>query len=240
MPIDTTIFYVCFAALLYGCTLGVSPWWWVLAAAIHIIVITIFSAIIHRYYCHDAFETNDTLAFLLAAITTTYFYSNPIQWRVLHSRHHAYSDGANDPHLRGLQGFFGHGYATTAPETKFIKTSMKLIRNKRLVWLNDYALLMGIVWGLLLLSCGFNWLLFGFAIPIFTNHLCNRFHKQFAHGNVVNGASEATDRWWLEYIFPMGGEWMHRRHHVISNEPYYKTKWYQLDPGAWLIKLITK
>lgn len=242
VPIDTSIFYLCFAALLFGFTLPVSGWWWLLAIATHVVVITIFSAVIHRYYCHDSYEANGNVMFWLSVITTTYFYSNPIQWRVLHSRHHAYSDEPNDPHLRGFNGFFGHGYATTNPESKFIKTSMKLIRDKRLVWINNNALLMGAGWGLFLLACGFNWFLFAFAIPIFTNHLCNRLHKQFAHGGMINadGTIGAKNRWWLEYIFPMGGEWIHEQHHVVSNEPYYKTKWYQIDTGGMLVKLLSR
>lgn len=236
--------YLCFVALIVGVILPVSNWWWVLTVTIHIIVISIFSAVIHRYYCHDSFEANSNTMVLLSIISTAYFLPNPIQWRVMHSRHHAYSDTPKDPHLRGLVSFFGYGYdVATKVEPKFVKYAINLIRDKRLVWIHSNGLLLGLAWGLSLLIYDVNVFLFAFAIPVFTTQIGSRLHKQFAHGFTDKSKSdtEAKDRWWLEYIFPMGGEWIHQHHHLTSsNNPFYKTKWYHIDTGGMLIKLLSR
>jgi stearoyl-CoA desaturase (delta-9 desaturase) len=240
---NNLIVYLCFVALIIGINLPVSIWWWALTFTIHLIVISIFSAVIHRYYCHDSFEANTDIMFLLSIISTAYFLPNPIQWRTMHGRHHAYSDKPNDPHYRGIAGFFGYGYdVATKIEPKFIKNSIKLIRDKRLVWMHSNCLLIGLVYGLCLLAYDVNLFIFAFAIPIFTTHFGSRLHKQFAHGVIdkSSGTVGAKNRWWLEYIFPMGGEWIHEEHHNVSSNPFHKTKWYHIDTGGILIKLLSR
>jgi len=228
---DMMVFYAGAIGTILVALYGPGGWWWALALAVHVTVISIFSAIIHRYYCHDAFKANPTVAFALSLVSTAYFYSSAVQWRVMHLCHHAYSDTPKDTHTTGLKGFFGKGY--TAPEARFFKTGIRLMRDEKQAFVHEYAVLFGLGWGALLLAINVNLFMYAFIVPIFTNHLANRVHKQFGHDG--KGGSE---HWWMEFICPMGGEWLHRDHHINAGRSIFSRKWYHFDPGSVIVRAI--
>jgi fatty-acid desaturase len=231
---DLAVFYLSAIAFLYALAFGAGGYWWVLTLSVHLTVITVFSAVIHRYYSHKAFEMNDTLAFWLSVLCVGYFYSGGPQWCILHTCHHANYDTKEDSNVKGWQGFFGYGYRQ--PPAMYFKAGLRLLRERRHSLLHEYAVPVGISFALVFyLLGGFNVFLYGYILPLFTNHLANRIHKQFGH--TEHGGA---NRWWMEYIVPMGGEWIHTRHHIHAREPIFKEKWYQLDLGGTLVKMLSR
>lgn len=235
---DAIIFYASFIGFVYAILYGAGGWWWAVSAAVHFFVIAVFSAIIHRYYCHDSFKANPTVAWLLSLVSTAYFYSSAIQWRVMHLCHHANADTEGDTHIRGWKGFLGYGYSQ--PAMKYFRAGIKLIRDKRLAFTHEYAIAIGITWGLFLLLIDPTLCLYAFVVPVFTNHFANRFHKQYGHAYTNDGKGGGSEYWWMEFIVPMGGEWLHKRHHIKAGIPYFKEKWYHMDPGGWIVRAISK
>ena len=66
---------IAYATGAVGMTYALLHWDWnlfVMSLIIHFCLITIFSAVIHRYYSHKAYAANDTLMWLLAVLTTQY------------------------------------------------------------------------------------------------------------------------------------------------------------------------
>tara|TARA_B110000977_G_C11078696_1_gene492128 strand:- start:2745 stop:3464 length:720 start_codon:yes stop_codon:yes gene_type:complete len=231
---DSIIFISAIIATIYIVSLGSSPWLWA-SLATHIIVASVFSAVIHRYYCHDAFKANGSLVFIFSLIPAAYFYTSPVHWRVMHSAHHVHSDTDLDPHVKGFKAYFVGGYKVTS--TRFNRLAIGLLRENRQRILHKYFLAVGIVYGLTLLAINTNLFLYVYALPLFTIHLCNRLHKNYSHTN-----NKATDRWYLEFIAPMGGEWTHKDHHDIANKDKFSKRWYEFDPGysiVWLLKKLS-
>ena len=99
---DSIIFISSAIVSTYILFLGASNWLW-LSLLVHVLVTSIFSAVIHRYYCHDAYKTNGTLVFIMALIPAAYFYASPVHWRVMHSAHHVHSDTDLDTHVKGFK-----------------------------------------------------------------------------------------------------------------------------------------
>lgn len=227
---DSVIFIVsmvgtALAFAFYGWT------WWLLAAlAVHLTVTAVFSAVIHRFYCHRAFPADERKMFGLALIPAAYFYTSPAHWLVMHTAHHVHSDTELDTHVKGLRAFFVGGYRE--PPSEFKRLGLKLFRDKKHLWLHKNFLLVGIAWGLLLLAISWPLFVFAYVVPIFTVHLANRLHRNFSHHN-----NQACNRWYLEYLVPMGGEWMHDEHHRVATHKRFGDRWYELDLGNLIIKL---
>lgn len=231
---DSIVFILSIIAAIYTLSLGITSWLLV-SLMTHIVVTSVFSAVIHRYYCHNSFKANENLMFGLSLIPAAYFYASPVHWRVMHTAHHVHSDTELDTHVKGFKAYFIGGYKE--PPAKFNRLAISLLRDQKHRLLHKYFLTVGIVYGLILLLVNVNLFLYMYALPLFTIHLCNRLHRNYSHYN-----NQATDRWYLEFIAPMGGEWTHKDHHKIANKEKFSRYWYEIDPGyavIWLSKKLS-
>ena len=201
-----------------------------LSLCVHILVISLFSAVVHRYFCHRAYEANPTLMWLLAFIPVAYGYSTPSGWAALHSAHHAYADTDKDTHLKGWAGLFTANYRM--PPLKFALAG-KWFHGDRHSFLHNNALAVVLVWHVLLLLVSTDVFLWVGMVPLFRLHFCNGLHRVFSHKG-----THAHNRWYLEYICPMGGEWIHDEHHDNAKKPIFSNRWYELDTGSAFVKLL--
>ena len=209
--------------------------WAVWSIAIHMTVVSLFSSVVHRYFCHRAYEANPMLMWLLSLIPMGYVYSSPVQWTSLHTAHHAFADTEKDTHIKGWIGLISAAYR--APPTKFIVYS-KWFYDKKHEWIfnNSLLIILAFALGTLLISWEvFIWL---YLVPLFTLHFFNGLHRTFSHG--VLGKDGATRHWWLEYVLPMGGEWIHNEHHQDARKSKFSNKWYEFDMGWIFVKLLAK
>jgi stearoyl-CoA desaturase (delta-9 desaturase) len=199
---------------------------------VHVVVISLFSAVTHRYFCHKAFDANPFVMWLLATVPVAYGYSTPIQWASMHSAHHAYADTDRDPHIKGWAGLFTAAYRT--PPAKFVLAS-KWFRDRKHQWVYDNALILIAGFQLSWLAVSVDAFLWLGLVPIFTLNFCNGLHRVLSHdGNTVK------NRWYLEYAFPMGGEWIHDEHHDNARKIKFSNHWYELDTGSFFVKLLQK
>lgn len=203
------------------------PW----AIAVHVLTISLFSAVTHRYFCHKAYEANRFVMWALSSIPVLYGYSTPIQWAVMHSAHHAYADTPKDPHGKGWAGLFTAAYKT--PPQKFAVMT-KWFLDKKHQFLYDHALLFTLAYQTSLLMISVDVFLWIGLTPMFTLGLCNGLHRVFSHtkNNTV------TNRWYLEFIAPMGGEWIHDGHHMKATKAIFANRWFEVDTGGWLVRLL--
>lgn len=228
----TALYYAGALGELYATASSWSLAWALVAMGIHVVVISLFSAVVHRYFCHKAYAANPTLMWLLGFIPVAYAYSTPAGWAPLHTAHHVYADTDRDTHLKGWKGLFTANYRM--PPLRFL-TAGRWFHSKRHSFLHNNALLVAIVWHATLLAISVDAFLWVGMVPLFTLHFCNGLHRVFSHKG-----TQAHNRWYLEYIFPMGGEWIHDEHHEVANQPIFANRWYELDTGAWFVKLLRK
>ena len=88
-------------------------------------------------------------------------------------------------------------------------------------------------YAILLLILGGTWtFLFFYAIPVSVFLLVNGLHTIYAHGE-----HGPLDRPYLEFIFPIAGEWMHQQHHT---NPQVTMSPNGMDLGGIFIQLIRK
>ena len=206
---------------------GLLPW----SIVTHVAVISLFSAVTHRYFCHRAYEANSSLMWFLSIIPVAYSYSTPIQWATMHSAHHAYADSDRDPHGRGWAGLFTAAYKT--PPLKFAVMT-KWFLDKKHQFVYDYALLFIAAYQASLLLISVDVFLWLGLTPMFTLSLCNGLHRVFSHTK----SGVVTNRWYLEFVAPMGGEWIHKEHHDKAKKPIFANRWYEIDTGSVFVRML--
>jgi stearoyl-CoA desaturase (delta-9 desaturase) len=221
------------ALAIYIMSKGWTPWFFV-SFAIYFVIANIFTAVYHRYYTHNAFRANEKVMYGLAWICGLYFYPSLAIMALNHSAHHGLADTEHDNHVRGWWGFFIKNH--NDPPSQYFPVAHRVLRDPKQVWMHNNIINIQLSFALLLyLVLPENWFYYGYAIPIFICHFFGRLQINFAHAN-----GRPCNRWYLEYLLPMAGEWLHVNHHKKFNASSVKfgDKWYELDTGYWFSKLL--
>ncbi len=170
----------------------------------------------------------------------------PRQWVAVHRKHHAFTDVEGDPHSPVLNGWVKVQmlnvamYRREANNPRTIERYAKDLPPTRLDRvLYDHALI-GLAIGVASLC-----LLFGWQIGLVA---------AFAHVNIYLGGSAAVNAighhfgrrpydnnagnlQWLAFV--TAGEGLHNNHHAKPTSAKLSHRWFEIDPGWWLIKTLT-
>lgn len=190
----------------------------------------------HRLFCHQAFKASAGWHWFFAIFGVLAMYGSPLQWAVTHSAHHKYSDTDRDPHPTPWtwKALLTKSYR---PVPLDIYRARRLLRQHPLLhrfvdgaYVEIYLVLMGV---LLWTAPDFVALalLPGLGLVQFIGSL---------HNTISHKDGRARDLWWMEYLLPAAGEWLHGLHHRKPRLSDFRTRWYHLDTGALLVRLIRK
>lgn len=188
----------------------------------------------HRLFCHQAFKAHPAWHWLFALFGCLFMYGSPVQWAVTHSAHHKHSDTERDPHPAPWtwRALLMKSYR---PVPLDLFRARRLIRTNptlhRFVDGNYVALFLAMLAALVLISPAF---VFNALLPaVGLVQLVGGLHNTISHK-----AGQARDLWFLEYLLPAGGEWLHGLHHRKPRLADFRTRWYHLDTGALVIRAI--
>lgn len=216
----------------------------------------------HRLFSHKAFQTNTTVKVILAILGCMSGQGHVIHWVSNHRRHHQSSDRLGDPHsphvcqdgkvLNTLNGFWhsqiGWLVKSDFPNVLLAKDWLKdsavmKVNRLYLVWVFLGFAIPGIAGGVLSgTSMGmFTGVLWGGFIRVFLVHHAISSINSITH-LFGNRAFQTSDRsqnnLWL--AIPTGGEAWHNNHHAFPNSAIFGLKWWQIDPGAWIVLILEK
>lgn len=169
----------------------------------------------------------------------------PQQWVAVHRKHHAFTDVEGDPHSPVLLGWTTVQMKNVAlyrreaknPET-IARYAKDVPRTRADRWCYDHALL-GLSIGTGLLVAVFGWqlgLLAAFAhmnIYLAGSAAVNAIGHHFGRRPYDNGAGNLQ---WLAFV--TAGEGLHNNHHAAPTSARLSHRWYEIDPGWWLVKLL--
>lgn len=216
----------------------------------------------HRLFAHKAFRTSTTIKIILAILGCMSGQGHLIHWVSNHRRHHQNCDLRGDPHsphvsldgkkFNTLDGFW-HSHISWLVTGDF--PNILLAKD----WLKDSALVK--VNRLYLV-----WVVFGFAIPgiidgvlsgtsigVLGGILWGGFIRVFLVHNAIASVNSimhlygsrsfrtsdhSQNNFWL--AIPSGGEAWHNNHHAFPNSAVFGLKWWQIDPGAWVIRILER
>lgn len=215
----------------------------------------------HRLFTHRTFKAAPPVATVLAILGSMAGQGGLVSWVALHRRHHECSDQEGDPHSpnlagSGLKGRFRglahshflwmrrHEYPNVVHYAPDLLKNRSLVRVARLYnyWVALGLLLPGVIGGLVYQNwegavSGFFW---GGLVRIFVlEHIIwaiNSFLHMF--GTRPYESREKSRNGGVFALVTLGEAW-HNNHHAFPESPSFGLKWYNLDPGYWLIRALT-
>lgn len=168
------------------------------------------------------------------------------EWVAVHRKHHAYTDTPQDPHSPAISGWFTVQmknlamYRRAAHDEENVRKYAKDLAPT--AWdrhLYDRSWL-GLGLGTLVLVLVFGWQVGLLAAVIHVNYYLaasaavNAIGHHFGRRPYNNSA---TNLQWLAFL--TAGEGFHNNHHAAPTSARFAHRWYQLDPGWWIIKPLT-
>lgn len=170
----------------------------------------------------------------------------PRQWVAVHRKHHAFTDVEGDPHspvLHGwvkvqIQNYFMYRREANNPETvaRYAK-DMPPTRLDR--WVYDRSML-GLGLGIAMTVGIFGWQVGLLASFLHLNFYIggsaavNAIGHHFGRRPYDNGAGNLQ---WLAFL--TAGEGLHNNHHAAPTSARLSHRWFEIDPGWWLIKVLS-
>lgn len=200
---------------------------------------------LHRALSHRALTLKrpaaEVFRFLLWITTGI----RPRQWVAVHRKHHAFTDVEGDPHSPVLLGWVTVQMKNVAlyrceakdPDT-VARYAKDVPRTRADRWFYDRALV-GLAIGTGVLVLVFGWqlgLLAAFAhlnLYLAGSAAVNAIGHHFGRRPYPNGAGNLQ---WLAFL--TAGEGLHNNHHAAPTSARLSHRWFEIDPGWWLVKLL--
>ncbi len=215
----------------------------------------------HRLFTHRSYRARRGLKLALAALGSMAFQGPVIWWSSIHRKHHKFSDIAGDPHSMWA---FGDGKLTWRgalhAHVGWLWSSRSvgrgghaeyvndLYRDRDLFWIHmnyAYFMLAGFVLPAIIVGAitgtwqgtlaGLLW--GGFVRLFLANHLTYWCINSVLHsvGTRPYDTNDHSTNFALLSLFTWGQGW-HNNHHACPPAAVMGHRWWQLDPGAWILR----
>jgi len=203
----------------------------------------------HRLFAHATYKTNRMVRFFLLFFGAAAFQQSALQWSAQHREHHRYADTDRDPYSIGKGFFYAHigwlifwQHETNYGNVKQLQKDSLVMHQHRYYNLWAFAagivtplligLLSGHLLGALLIGVGLR-LTLVYHTTFFVNSVCHTFGTA-----TYDIDSSARDNWFTA-LFNFG-EGYHNFHHRFAADYRNGVRWYQFDPGKWIIATLEK
>lgn len=193
----------------------------------------------HRLFTHNAFVCSRFWHWFFGLVGCISLNSAPVHWSSVHMTHHKFADTDEDPYDPDWRHFFRF---KDRENVKATKNELRMMRDKMHLLFIEHSFTFSMAYGILMLSFGANAFLYLYALPTTLYLVTSGLHTIFAHGDPTNmvGRTSARNVWPMEFIIPMGGEWIHKEHHDKPKLNNWHTKPYYFDMGGIMIGLIER
>jgi stearoyl-CoA desaturase (delta-9 desaturase) len=207
------------------------------------LVTTVF---LHRALAHRALTLSPAATQIFRFLTWITTGIRPRQWVAVHRKHHAFTDVEGDPHSPVLHGWVKVQvmnvamYRKEAANPRTIERYAKDIPPDRLDRLFYDHALFGLAIGVAFLCAVFGWKVGLVAAFVHVNvylggsAAVNAMGHHFGRRPYANNAGNLQ---WLAFV--TAGEGLHNNHHAKPTSAKLSHRWFEIDPGWWLIKLLT-
>lgn len=224
------------------------PWWGYLIELMVVTQLTIFSVtlFLHRSQAHRCLQFHPIVShffrfwlWLATGIVTK-------EWVAIHRKHHAKVESLADPHspqVSGIKKVLFEGYELYKKEAACKETMLRYGEGTPDDWIERhiYGGNSGILTLLLLNLICFGtigitlWAVQMIWIPFFAAGVINGLGHYVGYRNFeVKDASRNI----VPLGIVLGGEELHNNHHAYATSAKFSAKWWEVDTGWWIIKLL--
>jgi stearoyl-CoA desaturase (delta-9 desaturase) len=225
--------------LYFVLTSTADPLWLVPSFLIYLSIALTVTVGYHRLFVHNSFDCSRFWHWTFGLIGCISLSSAPVHWSTVHITHHKFTDTDEDPYDSNWRHFFRF---KDRDNVKATKNEVRMMRDSMHLFFINHSLTLSIATGVILASLSTTAFLFLFALPVTLYLITSGLHTIFAHSSQNNEGSihGARNLWLLEFIIPMGGEWIHKEHHDKPKLNDWHTKPHYFDLGGMMIRLIER
>lgn len=206
----------------------------------------------HRMLTHKAFKARAPVRAVLLTLGAAAWQGAPADWAATHTRHHARADREGDPHSP-LEGLF-HAHLGWLVSDRFVRSGPvydKLMEDPVVAWTSRHFVLIGliglilpgVIGGLVTMSWmgAFTGFLWGGLVRTFIGHHMTWSVNSITHtfGSRPFTTTDESRNNPLIAMISFGEGW-HNNHHAFPKSAAIGLRWWQLDPGRWVIKALEK
>ena len=201
---------------------------------------------LHRAMSHRALSLTPVAAFGFRFVIWVTTGIRPRQWVAVHRKHHAFTDIDGDPHSPVLLGWKTVQaknvalYRRCANEPSTIARYAKDMPATRVDSIAFDRTILGLTIGVTSLCLVFGlWVGLAAAVVHVNLYLggsaaVNAIGHHFGRRPYDNGAGNLQ---WLAFL--TAGEGLHNNHHAAPTSARLAHRWYEIDYGWWVIKVLT-
>ena len=193
----------------------------------------------HRLISHRSFKTHKWMERFLALVGTITNVGSPLAWVALHRTHHKHAETEEDPHspyvIGNMRAWFGY-WKIVKLQVRHVKD---LWRDPFYKWSHRNYLWIHIVYCGALMLIDPMWGIYAYALPAVlvlhsTSAIIVIAHR---HGYKTHECNDESRNSWIASLITLGEGW-HNNHHAHPGRWKQGEKWWELDPPAWIIRLI--
>lgn len=194
----------------------------------------------HRLLTHRSYKTNKFFEYFGTLCATIGLTGSSLTWTAAHRLHHSTADKIKDPHSPSVLGYVRAQWLSMFSPINIYKSPV--IRDELHRLLHQYYIHINLLYAIIVTLCFGTWgLLNLYLVPAailwnagsLINTICHTRWLGYRRYNVPDHSVNNP----LLGLF-MWGEGWHNNHHRFQNKPNIGEKWYEIDIGYYLIKLI--
>jgi stearoyl-CoA desaturase (Delta-9 desaturase) len=217
-----------------------------LGVAISLIANMATTVYLHRALAHRALTLRAPAEQVFRFVVWVTTGIRPRQWVAVHRKHHAFTDVEGDPHSPVLNGWVKVQVMNVAMYRREARNSRTVERYARDLpptrldrLFYDHAMI-GLGLGVAALCAVAGWrvgLLAAFVhvnVYLAGSAAVNAIAHHFGRRPYDNNAGNLQ---WLAFV--TAGEGLHNNHHAKPTSAKLSHRWFEIDPGWWLIKTLT-
>lgn len=195
----------------------------------------------HRLISHRSFETHKPIEYLLALIGIITTVGSPLAWSALHRQHHQHTETENDPHSPHQIGWWRAWFGFWKIQHINVMLARDLRKEAFYRWSHKWYLAIIVAYCAALALIDPVWIIYGYAIPaVLVLHSTSAIIViAHIHGYKTHKVDDESRNSWIASLITLGEGW-HNNHHANSRNWKSGEKWWELDPPAWIIRLIKK
>lgn len=224
-------------------------WLWMVPSLNDIMVVFIvyfitgcigMSVTYHRLLTHNSFMTSKVFEYFGTMCATIGLTGSSITWTAAHRQHHASADRIKDPHSPAILGYFRAQWLSMFSKINIYRSP--IIRDKGHQYFHKYYLHINLLYAIIVTTFFGMWgLLNLYLVPAavlwnagsLINTLCHTHWLGYRRYNVPDNSVNNPLLGLL-----MWGEGWHNNHHRFQSRPNIGEKWYEIDIGYYIIKLV--
>lgn len=200
----------------------------------------------HRMLAHRSFEAPKVTRMILILLGSLSGQGKPIEFCLVHRHHHRLSDKETDvqsPNRGLIKSVFAWKFFSSDKFKLSVRDYKELSRDKFLKWIdrNYYV----VYWSILSFVALINFEIFAFGLVfpsliIFyeisvVDFLCHKRRLGYRNYDIHD---QSVNNWWLS--LPTFGLSLHNNHHAHPSSISYSTRWFEIDLGGLIAKMLRK